>query len=427
MKHPVNILLAVILALGLRIYLSTSIYSGDVNNHIAWSAGILESGFSGAYDRSYSHVMQPTYPPLALYSFVTSHWLFNNLNSLVRFVHFRVNIHLSPSFLVFFFENQNVLPAFHKIVSIFSDIGIGILIYLLAKTIFNVKSPAAFGAMCLYLFNPSVFYNSTLWGQLESVPVFFVLLAVWLLLHNKYLSAHASFMAALLFKQSSLLFFPVFAVFSIKKVGWRKTLLGLVLQCLLFYAAYLPFINWHTDNLFYPVSVYINRFQTGSGSDYISDHAFNLWALFSHLAKISDSVEIIRGISASLFGQLIFICLTAILFSRFLVSRKNTALINLFGLLAFTSFMFLTRMHERYLAPVLPFMAISASKNRQLWPIYFLVSLAHLINMYHQWWFPDIPVLVPLVSAWVTIVSAVIILFISWYSWIAVYFNESQN
>jgi Gpi18-like mannosyltransferase len=425
MTYKIKIIIAVILALVLRLYLSTSIYSGDVNNHVAWSLSILKFGSAGAYDRKYVGVMQPTYPPLALYAFTTSYWAYDNVYQAVLFLNNKVSVF--PSRMVWLMQNQNVLPAFHKTVSMVSDIGIGILIYLLARKVMKVSQRSAFWAMCLYLFNPAVFYNSTLWGQLESIPVFWVLLSVWLVLNGKWLLGHASFLAALLFKQSSLVFAPAFFLFSVFKTGWKKTFTGLGFQFLLFYLSYLPFFPRQTSTIYYPISTYINRLMTGSGSDYISDHAFNFWALFSHLAKISDNVSFIPGISAGTFAWIIFAVFAVLLISKYLVTAKDIDLLGLLGLLSFASFMVLTRMHERYLAPAIPFLALAAAKNKQLWPIYFLVSLGHIINMYDQWWFPNIPALVPVVSQWGMVVLVVVILSLSWISWMAVYFNENKT
>ena len=70
---------------------------------------------------------------------------------------------------------------------------------------------------------------------------------------------------------------------------------------------------------------------------------------------------------------------------------------------ALAAFLFLTKMHERYLAPALPFLALSAASHRRLWPIFAAISLSHLANLYHEWWFPRIPILVNWLSSWAAI------------------------
>jgi Gpi18-like mannosyltransferase len=420
-----QLVLVLLLGLVLRLGLSTTIYSGDVNNHIAWAGSILLLGSNGAYERQYTGVLQPTYPPLALYSFVTSYWLYRQTYSISQSLNHSVS--LFPSRFIWFLEDQDTLPAFHKIISILSDLGTAVLIFALARRLFAVPPRAAYLAMLLYLFNPAVFYNSSLWGQLESPPLFFVLLSVWLLLKKRPFYAHAAFVAALLFKQSSLIFLPAFLIFSFFNSGLKKTLFGLAVQFCLFILCYLPFStpNSPFSIIQYPISVYLDRLQVGSGSDYISDHAFNLWALYSHLEKIPDSVSFIWGWSANLAGKVAFMIVSGLLLIRFLTAYRNRRLIYVLGLTAFAAFMLLTRMHERYLAPVLPLMAITAASRKQLWPIYFLLSTGHLINMYHQWWFPDLPWLMPVINQWPAVVLVIIIFTVSWLSWTAVFLDEN--
>jgi hypothetical protein len=414
-----------ILGLVLRLVLSTLIYSGDVNNHMGWAESIIKDGSLGAYDRQYIGILQPTYPPLALYSFVTSYSAYKNVYAISQFLN--RSIPAFPSKFIWFLEDQDTLAAFHKILSEVSDIGITVLIFVLARLLLKSSSQAAFTAATVYVFNPAVWYNSALWGQLESPPIFFILLSLYLILKEKPLLGHASFAAALLFKQSSLIFFPAFLMFSLFKTGFKKTLTGLASQFMFFYISYLPFFNFQLSSLNYPLSLYLNRLEVGSGSNYISDHAFNLWALFTHLEKIPDTLMIFGNYSANLIGKSAFLLLLLLLLLRFIQSRKISGLVNLMGLINLAAFLVLTRMHERYLAPALPFMAISTAASPQLWPVYLCLSLGHLINMYHNWWYPTLIWLRPVMTSWNTVVLVVIIFVVTGFSWTALYLDETRR
>jgi len=437
-----QLVLVLLLGLFLRLGLSITVYSGDVNNHVEWGKGILAAGASGAYDREYPGVMQPTYPPLSLFSFTTASWAYTSVYNLSWALNRTTQ--LFPSAVIWALEDQDVLPAFFKLTSIFADLGIAVLIYALSRKVFSVSHEVGLIGAAVYLFNPAVFYNSALWGQMESPPVFCVMLAVWLLLTKRPLWGHAAFVCSLLFKQSSLVFTPLFLLLSLFKSGWKKTGIGLLIQLLIFVLAYLPFlpvpgqelspinsqysaVDPRFAALTYPFAVYLNRLEVGSGSNYISDHAFNLWAVFTRLEKIPDSTLIFAGLTADLFGKIIFVSISGWFIAKYLLSRSSRDLISLFGLISFFSFMFLTRMHERYLAPVLPFLGIVSLSKKQLIPIYFLVSLGHLINLYHEWWFPYISWLVPVISD-IRTVNVVIILFtVSLISWSAVYFHAANK
>lgn len=389
-----------------RLGLSPAAYSGDLNNHIGWAQSILRYGSFGAYDRAYTGIMQPTYPPLALHAFVTSTWVYNQVHSLTWFLN--RTFPLFPSRLVWAVERQQTLPAANKLIAIFSDLGVGVLIYLFARHLFPVKHWLGLVAAAAYLFNPAVIYTSSIWGQIESFPLFFLLLSFWLLAKRQITLAHLSFAAALLSKQSVILYTPIFLLASFRLSGWKPTLKGLAWQVFLLYTAYSLFLS--RLDLFWPVTVYLNRLQTGSGSNYITDHAFNLWSLVTHLAKIPDT-SLYYGLSAQLWGTLAFFLPAAALYIIFwrrrLTFRSLFHISTLFPLLAF---LLLTRMHERYLAPVLPFLVLGALYNPVLWLVYAAVSFVHLANLYHLWWFPDFPYLVNWLLNWSHIQFLVLLL-----------------
>ena len=350
--------------------------------------------------------MPPTYPPLALYAFTTSTWIYNSLISLTLTAN--RNYPVFPSKLVWFWERQQVLPAFNKAIAIFSDIGIGVLIYYFLRRFLSHRPRLALTASAVYLFNPAVWYTSTIWGQIESMPLFFILLSYWLVYSHKFLPAHLAFAAALLSKQSTIIFFPVFLAFSLLRMGFKLTLKGLVLQIVLLYFVYLPFFT--AASPFWPITTYLNRIRTGSGSDYISDHAFNLWALTTRLAKISDSRPAVFSlpsgtVATAAFG-ILYLCLLLLLIKR--PGYKNIFFLN--AVIPALAFLVLTRMHERYFAPVLPFLVLAAAFSPGLWLVYVAGSVVHLANLYHLWWFPPIPPVIAWLSLWENITLLIIIL-----------------
>jgi len=368
-----------IFSLLLRLWLSVSIYSGDLNNHMIWAAGILDGGAVGAYDREYPGVMKPTYPPLSLLNFITGEWLYRQSMSLTNTLNRSISIF--PSKLIWIMEDQDYRPAFQKIISIVCDLGIGILIYRLTRNIF---------AAAFYLLNPTVWYVSAVWGQIESVPLFFLFLAYWYLWRRRSWPSHFFMVAALLTKQTTIIFFPVHLLWSWYRLGVKKTIFGLLLQFFVFCLLYSVF--WAN-----PISTYIDRLNTGSGSVWITDHAFNPWIWVSHLQKIPD-------FSYRLTSQVIFAILAIVIIIKLAFSKFSQPLIFLgSGLLAAVAFLSLTRMHERYLAPFIPFLAVSLPKFKYLWVVYVLVSAVHLANLYHDWWFPRIPSLVTWLSSWNTV------------------------
>jgi len=367
MTKRTKILISLILvSLILRIFLSFQVYSGDLNNHMAWASQILNRGAQNAYYQEYPGVMMPTYPPVSLLNFISSEWLYRQTISSANYLN--KSFSLFPSKIIWAMEDSDFRPAFYKILNIVCDIGIGLLIFKITRS--NLMSG-------LFLLNPAVWYLSTLWGQIDYVPIFFILLAYTY-------TSHLSFVLALLTKQTTIVFTPIFLLLSFKKIGFKKTLLGLLLQVSIFIILYSIF----TAN---PVTTYLDRLNTGSGSIWINDNAFNPWVFVSQMRKIPDTQY--RLVSIIIFA---FIVITIL--NKYI---KNINLKNAYWssfLISAAAFFIMTRMHERYFAPALPFLLLLSYKNKKILSVYILASIIHLLNLYHWWWYPNLPQLFLMMS-----------------------------
>lgn len=386
-----------LLGLLLRLFLSVQIYSGDMNNYIAWAKDSLRFGFSGIYGREFFFrygVLTPNYPPIPLFFFTIFYWLYEwvyqsawSLNS---------TIGLFPSNLILFLEDQDTLPAFLKIPSMLADLGIAAVVFMFArKLVKNRKSRLPFLAASLVLFNPAFFYNSAYWGQVEAIPLFFVLTSFYLLLYSKkYIFSSLLFTLGLLSKQTSAVFIPLFVLAFLKGFGFRKSLKAFLASLAFFWITFLPFYKGG-NLLLSPFSTYWQKIQTASVSDYVTDHAFNFWALISGLGKISDSTSFWLGLPYSIWGYIFFgVLLVAVLYVVYRKRDMSGTVLAAAGLSALAAFLFLTRMHERHLEQALPFLLLVGLKNKKVLWIFLFLSVFHFLNLYHNWWAPRIPILV---------------------------------
>lgn len=390
----------------LRLVLSVQIYSGDVNNHISWGRDILRLGPAGVYQRDFTSrygTMTPTYPPLPLAVFTISQWLYDSTYTISNWAnsHFQV----FPSRFIWLLEDQDVLPAFHKIWAILADIGIAYLVYKFTQKTWLTT---------LVLFNPAFFYNSAYWGQIEAIPIFFLLASFYFLTRTRrsYLSA-LCFVLALLSKQSSIIFIPIFALAFWQKFGLRISVTSALIGLVFFSVSFLPFLA-------NPFVTYWQKIQTGSGSDFITDHAFNLWALLTGLGKVSDSAPYWLGISYNHWGFILFGLALVFILIKFRPSRlfAASALINL------ASFLLLTRMHERYLQPSLAFLLLWAGTKRSLLAVFIFLSGFYWLNLYHNWWAPRIPSLVTWLSSPDTINLLIVLAFAS-FTWLILRYDQA--
>ncbi|MDP2946872.1 MAG: hypothetical protein Q8N88_02045, partial [Nanoarchaeota archaeon] len=67
-------------------------------------------------------------------------------------------------------------------------------------------------------------------------------------------------------------------------------------------------------------------------------------------------------------------------------------------LCAFSAFLFLPRMHERYFFTAYVFLAVLAGLKKSYFYLFIILGLIHFLNLYHFWWQPNIPFLVELLS-----------------------------
>ena len=103
-----------------------------------------------------------------------------------------------------------------RLPSILCDCITGQLIYKEAKKKFSSSHALFFSA--LYLFNPAVILNSSLWGQVDSVFTLFLLCTCLFLIRDNLSAAYLTYAAALLIKPQALLFAPLMLFVFIKKI-----------------------------------------------------------------------------------------------------------------------------------------------------------------------------------------------------------------
>src|SRR3989338_1324575 len=211
-------------------------YSWDVNNHMVWAKDFLTRGPQNFYETQSSNVfanLTPNYPPLAIFTFVVMRLFSPLIHNFYWWLNIRIT--LIPSDVIFFLEKIVFLAGLMKIPAILADLGIAFLIFLFAKKIIPKNKKNQIIAVSLVLFNPVFIYNSGLWGQIDSIPIFFVLSSVYLLLNTRRsIISTILFTLALLVKPTALVFLPVYIILFIKKFGIKKSILNLFIANIIF-------------------------------------------------------------------------------------------------------------------------------------------------------------------------------------------------
>lgn len=351
-----------LLAFLVRIFFIYFQYSGDVLNHLVWGKEALQH-LNQFYSQQLPGFNTPNYPPVTIYLFAISVWLYNLFNQAVTFLN--QSIQIFPSAFIPLAQTLNMQTAFLKLPAILADIGIGWLIYRLSSS---------FLLTVFYLFNPAVIYISTVWGQIESVPIFFTLLSLYTI-KKHYLFSHIFFTLAILSKQTALWLLPIFLILWLKDKPLKAFLQGASLQVTLFILLYLPF----TRNFISPFTLYL---QTLAGSSNLAtDAAWNIWH-FLYPAGTPDSTPLFHQISIRSWSVLLLLISTMLITFK-LIKNKLTLYQALFWLSAAVFFL-QTRVHERHLFPALVFFILTLKPQMSTLKIVGFLSLTlfHLFNLY---------------------------------------------
>ncbi len=397
-KHP--FLLLIILGIILRLLLLFPDYAFDVNNHIVWAKDLFNRGFGNFFFTQSSEVYGthfPNYPPLSLFIFYLIYPL-----SLVIYKFFwflNINISIFPSNLMLFIEQMRFTAGLFKLPSILADFGIAWLIYLFAKKITPKNKKLHLLSLSLILFNPVFFYNSSFWGQIDAIPIFFVLWSLYMLIYTKkYLQSAVLFTLSLLVKPTSLVFLPFYLVFLIYKFGWLNFIKSLLISNIIFLFSFIPFLK-NPIYVFSGYKIYFERIISAQSLPFVTNSAFNIWSMITGFNGTKDTQLFLFNISYRNWGYLITSVFFAYIIFYYLKNKEkiNSLYYSLF-LCSFASFLFLTKMHERYIILILPFLLILMIKNHRFLLWYVALSIIGFLNMYRSWPVPKSEFLLSLLN-----------------------------
>ncbi len=334
----INIVILLGLGFLLRIILSPfGTLSLDQNTFLAWSLRLNQVGFSKFYFGAWSD-----YLPGYLY-------VLNFLGQV---------------------NKLNIIPftMLYKLPAIISDVATSYLIYKIVRK-FKNQNWAKISA-ALYLFNPAVFANSSLWGQVDGLVSFFSLLAIYLLDINFYISAIALAIGTLIKPQMAIISLIILILMITRKWDIKKIILYISISAITFILGFLPFSSGNNliNFIIARLTLSLNQYP------YTSVNAFNFWEIIGGW-KLDTTFNIV--------GAIIVLILFFTFGLKFLKQKGGEYI-----LLAFTfaiSFLFMTRMHERHMLPLFAPLTIAVALN----PVFIFAligsSFIYLANLYWAW------------------------------------------
>lgn len=236
-----------------------------------------------------------------------------------------------------------------KIINVIFDLGILYLVYLLSKK--NIKTAY------LYAINPVTILITTLHGQFDVIPIFFILLTIYLLQQKKELASILSFSFAVLTKTWPILFFIPIA----RRVKNKRLLILIIIFPILFSLLYLLKFKTNLINVVITVSSY--------------QGLWGIWGFSGLLGQLGR-----LGIFWQKLTTLIFL---TYFFSYSYFNNKKSLIKEILTLLFFF-FIFTTNFAIQYFSWLMPFLILTKSKKTL--QLIVLITL-YLFSSYYFWLF----------------------------------------
>jgi len=262
-----------------------------------------------------------------------------------------------------------------KLPSIMADIATSYILYRIAKNHFS--GGFALLAAFLYAFNPAVFMNSTLWGQVDSFFTLIILSALIALKKDRLYLSSVLMAAAVLMKPQGIFFLPVLLFDLVKRKSIKHFILSFVYGLAACILIILPFSSGQE-----PLWIFKLYFNTANGYPYASMNAFNLFGMFGANLRQDSLPFFILSYKTwgYIFDFIIFI------FAGFLYYKgKHNALPFIVAVVLNSgAFIFSSRMHERYMFPViaLTLAALIYLKDKRLFHLFLCMTVVIFLNMH---------------------------------------------
>ncbi len=384
-----SILILLALGLAFRVIIAYLLpgsgYANDIGAFQYWASNLASEGLHGFYARDFFHDYTPGY----LYVL----WLVGTLG-----------------------QTLGGVGDLIKVPPILADLGLAYLVWSMTLELGGNRRAARLAALIVAV-NPITWFDSVVWGQVDSFGVVFLLLGLRELWRDRPERAAVLTVIGALIKPQLGILIPIVAAVTIRRALWPAGGFGteaapeirrsttaweartrgwvrIVSTGVVGFATALA-LSW-PFGLSFPGLVE-QIFKTAGGYPYLSVNAWNPWALVTfdgsgiaaNSAWVCDMITPAcgRAFSIGAFPAVLVgsaLVLAVFLVTTVLVTRRPDRRTMLVGLavLAIAFFVVPTRVHERYLFPLVALGAILAAVSWRWRIAYVLSGLATLANMY---------------------------------------------
>ncbi len=244
----------------------------------------------------------------------------------------------------------------------------------------TAAAKAALLASAAYFLNPGIIFVTAYHAQLgDPVYALFLLWAVIGLLTGQGELAGGATALAVLTKPQSSAFLPFLLLAALRHLPRRSLIRGIICGCVVSLLVLLPYLLAGT----LPALIHTVSTTIGHGPR-ISSYAFNLWWLvgWGNAWEIKDFEPLIGTISYRTVGLVLFfgVAYGFIAWKTWTANKSSTvATLAVFTGLAF--FLLPTEIHENYLYPTIPLLAITLVNQPRNWLPMWLLSISWFFNL----------------------------------------------
>ncbi|MCK5059439.1 MAG: hypothetical protein KAT34_22510 [Candidatus Aminicenantes bacterium] len=263
--------------------------------------------------------------------------------------------------------------------AIIADLITSLIIFRIGKKKIGFAS-ASFLSL-LYAFNPVVIFDSTVYGQVDSIPTLLVLIVLIFLYEDRLELASVVFVIAVLVKPQALIFSPVILFAFIrtnitKKEHIKTFFISAFLSAVTFVIIILPF-SLKQD----PFRIIHLYKKTLASYPFASLNAFNLFALFG--GNLAQETETFFIFSYKTWGFIFIAAIVAFSALLYFKSRDSSRVFFTALFIMAAVFVLSAKMHERYLFPaiVLALVCYLYTRDRRMLFLFWGFSITLLVNV----------------------------------------------
>jgi Gpi18-like mannosyltransferase len=246
------------------------------------------------------------------------------------------------------------------------------------------------GVMVFFM-NPAFWYNTVIWGQVDTIHTFFVLGALLFAERGLWRWAGVALLIAINFKLQAIIFTPLVLVFImpfVRKRGWKAASMQLFILTGVQMLVFLPF--WMAGKM--PETLHALTTRSIDHFPVLSRNAYNFWHFVVNDPYDFPDSRRVLGIPLKIWGIAQFWAASAMVMMPMVLAVANGAFDNLrrserlgtifqvAALVTLAFFMFNTQMHERYVHPALLFSGLFALLTGR-GMVFGLITAGYLLNM----------------------------------------------